>query len=94
MLRTIIFGTGTYLKKRVGILPKEFNILAFADNNSSLWGQDFFGKKIISPDVILKFTYDIIIIAVSNKFFEATVSHATWAFLSSLKIASRIASEI
>ncbi len=70
MLRTIIFGTGTYLKKRVGILPKEFNILAFADNNSSLWGQDFFGKKIISPDVILKFTYDIIIIAVSNKFFE------------------------
>lgn len=47
----------------VNLLDKKVNILAFADNNESKWGEIFREKEIISPSKIKEFSYDYIVIA-------------------------------
>jgi glycosyltransferase involved in cell wall biosynthesis len=69
MTRLIIFGTGKHLQDRIGYLLSNAEILAFSDNNSSLWGHDYFGKKMIAPFEILNQDFDRVVVA-TNKYYR------------------------
>ncbi len=69
MIRLIIFGIGEHLQNRIDSLAADVDILAFSDNKSSLWNQEFRGKKIIAPDEILDQNYDVVVIA-SNRYYS------------------------
>ncbi len=69
MSRIIIFGTGRHLKKTIGYLTSDIEIVAFADNNRSLWGHEYLGKIIISPVEIPNYGFDFIVIA-TNKYYS------------------------
>lgn len=64
MVKVIIFGIGKYYHNRKKEL-KEFQqveVIAFSDNNSSVWHEEIDGVRIISPDLIMEQAYDIILI--------------------------------
>ena len=64
-MKIIIFGTGSSAVRYVERNNEYFDnmeILAFADNNKKKWGNKLKGKKIISPQDINKYNYDIILI--------------------------------
>lgn len=69
MIRLIIFGIGEHLQNRIDSLVADVDILAFSDNKSCLWGQEFLGKQVIAPDEILNQNYDVVVIA-SNKYYR------------------------
>lgn len=69
MIRLIIFGIGDHLQNRIDSLAADIEILAFSDNKSSLWGQEFREKRIIAPDEILNQNYDVVVIA-SNRYYS------------------------
>ena len=66
-MRVIFFGAGNFAKnvwKQItenGQIYKD-EYLAFADNNSDLWGKHFCGKIVINPNYIKKYRADLIII--------------------------------
>lgn len=63
-MKAIIFGLGNYYriqKPKLGSLP-DIEIVAFADNNSALWGTDIDGSPVIPPQEILSMTFDKLII--------------------------------
>lgn len=68
MIRLIIFGIGEHLQNRIDSLVADVDILAFSDNNSCLWGQEFLGKQVIAPDEIPSLNFDAVIIA-TNKYY-------------------------
>ena len=68
MTHIIIFGTGQHLKNRMKFLSADIEILAFSDNKSCLWGQEFLGKQVIAPDEIPSLNFDTVIIA-TNKYY-------------------------
>ncbi len=62
--KAIIWGLGNtaknfYLKK---VLYKDYIICAFTDSNRELWGKQYKGIQIISPEEIQNFEFDTIII--------------------------------
>ena len=66
-MRIIFFGAGNYAKNAWGELSKNRELyiddyLAFADNNSNLWGKEFCGKIVIEPTNIKKYNADLIVI--------------------------------
>lgn len=68
MIKIIIFGTGRHLQNKLSDISIDTEILAFSDNNSSLWGRLYLGKKVIAPKVIINYDFDIVVIA-TNKYF-------------------------
>lgn len=67
-MKVIFFGTGAYaqfiwtqIEDHSELYTDDY--VAFSDNNESLWGQDFYGKKIINPDKIPGCNIDLIVIA-------------------------------
>ena len=67
-MKGIIFGVGDYGKRAYKGLKEFYNIdiVAFADNDSSKWGSEVYGVKVIDPKSILNLDYD--------KVFVSTVS--------------------
>ena len=64
-MKIIVFGTGSSAVRYVERNNEYFNnieILAFTDNNKKKWGNTLKGKKIIQPQHISKYNYDIILI--------------------------------
>lgn len=57
----LIFGTGTYYKIFRKWM-KQYNILAFLDNNSMIQGTEFDGYKVVSPERLDYYSYDRIYI--------------------------------
>lgn len=49
MKRCIIFGCGKYGDQAYSILKKEYEVIAWSDNNSKLWGSIKKGIKVIPP---------------------------------------------
>lgn len=43
--------------------PKMYEVVAFADGNEKLWGKEISGVKVIDPNNIGKYSYDVIVIA-------------------------------
>lgn len=65
MKKTIIFGIGgklEYAKKYEQELYSELDIIAFSDNKESLWGEEYDGIPVISPENIIKLNFDRLII--------------------------------
>ena len=67
-MKIIFFGAGNsayniwqQIRKTPGFNTDEY--LAFADNNSALWGTNFCGKPVIAPSEINKWEADLIVIA-------------------------------
>lgn len=61
-LKVIIYGAGNFLKESYDIIPDEWEIKAIADKNQELWGINIFGYKVISPDDINNYDYDVVVI--------------------------------
>lgn len=61
-MRLIIFGTGLFYQNRKMELPKSADILVFLDNNKEVWGKVLDGKKIVSPDSVENYEYDLILL--------------------------------
>lgn len=63
-MKAIVWGTGRiardyYTKK---VLYRNYEIIAFTDNNSALWHTEFNGVPILPPGEILKLQFDAIFI--------------------------------
>ena len=68
--KIIIFGTGVQGRKAYEVLSTRYNIVAFADNNSSMWGSLCCGVKVIKPENIINFydeNTDIVVAVLENK---------------------------
>ena len=64
-MKAVIWGAGgttrDFLRKK--ILYKDYDIIAFTDNNPDIWGEIFWNnKKIISPSQLKECQFDVIII--------------------------------
>lgn len=63
-MKAIVFGLGNYYriqKPKLQSLP-DVEIVAFADNNTALWGKTADGSPVIPPEGILSETFDKVII--------------------------------
>jgi O-methyltransferase len=63
MRKVIFFGAGDGGRSASYLINNEYEIIAFADNDSSKQGETFLGKPIISPGAINEFPYDYIVIS-------------------------------
>lgn len=61
-IKLIIFGTGMFYKNRKSKLPSNVKIIAFLDNNEALWGKTIDNIEIFSPQDLLGFTYDKVLL--------------------------------
>ena len=63
-MKTIVFGVGNYYREQKEKLDSldDIEVIAFADNNASLWNKKVNGITVISPDLIQTFEYDKIMI--------------------------------
>lgn len=63
-MKTIIFGVGNYYKEnkeRLKEIP-EIEVIAFSDNNATLWNRKLEGIKVVEPALINSLEYDRILI--------------------------------
>jgi O-methyltransferase len=68
MEKAYIFGTGSGGTKAYDLLKNSYDIVAFTDNNPTVWGGTFCGKKIVPPSSLPSESFDIIFIA--SEYFE------------------------
>lgn len=61
--KIILFGAGDGGLRVHYMLSQQFEVIAFADNDSSKQGKTFLSKPIIAPEEIVQFEYDLIVIA-------------------------------
>lgn len=62
MKNILLFGTGSGLKDILSIIPKEITILALCDNDINKQNTSLYGHQIISPNQILNYDFNYIII--------------------------------
>ncbi|QMV44977.1 class I SAM-dependent methyltransferase [Cohnella cholangitidis] len=65
--KIIIFGTGSYADKLCDSFP-ELNVEYFVDNDSNKWGSEFNGKKIESPETLLKENPDHLAVLIASSY--------------------------
>ena len=64
MKNVVVFGTGRHYENHERLMDKEWNIVAFADNNIDKQGKSFRGKPVINPNELMKTDqYDYIVVA-------------------------------
>lgn len=63
MKKIIIFGAGNTGQIAFERLKKDYNIIAFSDNNKVLWGTEFLGRQIINPRDIKEMAVDYVVVA-------------------------------
>ena len=63
-MKVIFFGTGSYYRNKKSSLKATLavEIIAFIDNNSSLWGTEKDGIIIGAPEDVLQAEYDYIVL--------------------------------
>ena len=61
--KALIFGTGSSGKKLLPLIQKQYQVIAFTDNDKNKWGKIFEGFPVYNPEKILEIDYDMIIIA-------------------------------
>jgi hypothetical protein len=66
--RVVVFGTGTGAERVLRVMTRNYEILAFADNNSSRQGTLFHGKPVIPPTAIKDRAPDAVVVA--SSFFD------------------------
>lgn len=66
----IIFGCGVEGKRSFSKISNDFDIIAFSDNNSSLWGRKLFDVPIIPPSALLEYKGVSVVICVALGFID------------------------
>ena len=66
--KIIMFGTGSTAISIVNKLPNLIDY--YVDNDSSKWMNDFFGRKVLSPGVLLNEEKGNFIILISSMFYD------------------------
>lgn len=61
-MKIIIFGTGLYWSNRKKYVLDICDIVCFLDNNSDKWNQELCGRLIDSPENILHYEFDYVVI--------------------------------
>ncbi len=63
-MKIIVFGVGRFYQNRRERLKQyeEVEIIAFSDNNETLWGGELEGIRVIPPDAIQEAVFDCILI--------------------------------
>lgn len=63
-MRVIIFGMGNYYRIQKPKLKtlSDIEIVAFADNNTALWGREEEGYPVIAPEEIISKSFDMVLI--------------------------------
>ena len=61
-MRIIVFGTGVFCENRINCIENKVEIVAFIDNNASLWGKKKKEVFILSPSSVKELQYDRIIL--------------------------------
>lgn len=67
-MRIVVFGVGKFYKNRKQKLLDNAEIVAFIDNNCSLWGTIIDGVKVYSPEEVNSIVYDKIILMSVNAY--------------------------
>lgn len=57
----IIFGASNFGKDVYREINKDYEVIAFSDNDNKKWGEEIEGKKIISPEELLKYNAKVIV---------------------------------
>ena len=63
MSRIILFGSGSAVKDFLSIAPAQIEIVALMDNNVARHGTVIDGHEVISPDRVMEFAIDYVVIA-------------------------------
>ena len=64
--KIVVFGIGTHISRLYKLWDFSNHVLCYVDNNSSLWGNEFMGKKIISPSEINNIKYNKFVICITS----------------------------
>ena len=62
--KCVVFGAGKNTRKYIASIEDRFDIIAVADNNSSLWGKSINDYEVISPTDIVNSDCDCVVISV------------------------------
>lgn len=87
--RIIVHGTGGTAKFYVemDLDPEKFELIGFSDGNSKMWGTNFLGKNVYSPQQLSEIAFDDIIIA--SVFYEEIRDNLIASGISEEKIHTR-----
>ncbi len=81
--KIVVFGTGSAAQKV--IKRNQFDIAYFVDNDTNKWGQFFFGKEIINPNVLLtEDTNNLFIVVASSYFGEINDQLTKYGFVNNV----------
>lgn len=67
--KSIVFGATESAKDIYDWIRKDFQIIAFCDNNRDKWGKYLQGEKIISPEELSDFDFEFIIIVSTSSLY-------------------------
>ncbi len=70
MKKAIVFGIGRHWERYACEIKKEYQIIAFADNDTRKQGLLIDGKPVLQPCVISEVNFDVVVITLTGKALE------------------------
>lgn len=68
--KAVIFGCGAEGKYSFDKIIHDYDVVAFSDNNSSLWGTELFGIAVIPPVELQTYQETTVIVCVASEFID------------------------
>ncbi len=86
----VVYGTGEissyYFKEQNWSDTSRFEIIGISDSDSSKWGRDYYGHKVIPPEEIYNLPFDYVVIMTEAHFYEIQENLIYQYFLDDRKI--------